>query len=1035
MKKCILLALLFVITISHAQTISAPSFIPQTPQAAAFSRYHEIPVDYSTGVPKINIPLYEIQLGETTIPLSISYHAAGIKVSDVPSEVGLGWVLNVGGNISVQVLGQPDALNLQYPTYRTSAAISSMIQNASSSSSSAYQVAYQLWYDLNKRGESEPGIYDGNIDYYSDRFLYSLCTGENGVFRKDFVSGNIRLIPYTPIKVLQSNGVNIQMKSTNGYTHNFIAANTNYDLFLPSKITSNTNESVQYYYGKTYSIHTQGIVSQMKWNSNNPTVNCSNGICFLSLTGIPSYKTTNQSVYKDVINNLLDSIVSAKESISFTYIKDRKDQSPYRISRIVIKNKSSGKIIKDIEFRQSYFGSNGDNWRLRLDRLVFYSENRQDSVTYKFDYNTGELPPYPKATNSWAMYNDYWGYYNGKIKRFQVPNILSNLNIYNQNPSSSEIGDFTPNVNTIKNALLNQITYPTGGYTEFVYQANADNGLIGGVRIKQIKAYDPVANKIETRTYNYSSLVSKSINYADFVANNTFVNYAYQSSPSTSVTFNSRQGSLSYFSSTGNPNGTDVVFLKVEEIIGDDNSNSGKNVYYYNDSNLKWYQYKNPFVIDLNPANRYSFLSDYGYYIPRLDSMLTYIHNGTNNYKLVSSEHNVYNEMKREAFNVGICMGSKINLLNYSDGLSDEQIFDIHNSPAGQLRDNYTQSLIYGDAIAYTDRTMLTQKTTFVYNNGVKSVSATERYGYDNFLQLSRRVNLLSKGDSLQTSIKHIYDLPFSQTEPYISMLNKNMLTPEIQVVEMENNKIVKTVTTQYSSFPLGSLILPSSQEIKFGTSTDGRFLSFNAYDVKGNLLQATPKNGLPVSYLWNYNGQHLIAEVQNAKEPDIGYANFESVEADGNFTYYGTPTVSDDAPGGKRIYNLANGDLIRLVRSPEKAHILTYWASSASANNISGAAATAIATRGRWTLYRRIVQGSSSFRLSGSVYIDEVRFYPVGSQMKTYTYDPLVGVTSSTDASGRTTVYEYDGFGRLQYVKDQQGNIIENYDYRYRNQ
>ncbi|KQR70892.1 hypothetical protein ASF92_05655 [Pedobacter sp. Leaf176] len=50
------------------------------------------------------------------------------------------------------------------------------------------------------------------------------------------------------------------------------------------------------------------------------------------------------------------------------------------------------------------------------------------------------------------------------------------------------------------------------------------------------------------------------------------------------------------------------------------------------------------------------------------------------------------------------------------------------------------------------------------------------------------------------------------------------------------------------------------------------------------------------------------------------------------------------------------------------------------------------------------------------------------------YTYKPLVGMTSQTDAKGMTTYYEYDAFGRLQYVKDQNQNIVKSNNYHYKN-
>ena len=51
---------------------------------------------------------------------------------------------------------------------------------------------------------------------------------------------------------------------------------------------------------------------------------------------------------------------------------------------------------------------------------------------------------------------------------------------------------------------------------------------------------------------------------------------------------------------------------------------------------------------------------------------------------------------------------------------------------------------------------------------------------------------------------------------------------------------------------------------------------------------------------------------------------------------------------------------------------------------------------------------------------------------VSTYTYTPLIGMTSETGPTGRTTFYEYDGFGRLSIVKDENGNILKKICYNY---
>lgn len=55
-------------------------------------------------------------------------------------------------------------------------------------------------------------------------------------------------------------------------------------------------------------------------------------------------------------------------------------------------------------------------------------------------------------------------------------------------------------------------------------------------------------------------------------------------------------------------------------------------------------------------------------------------------------------------------------------------------------------------------------------------------------------------------------------------------------------------------------------------------------------------------------------------------------------------------------------------------------------------------------------------------------------SMITTYTYQPLVGISSITDPKGDTVYYTYDGLGRLQYVKDAQGKLLTDYQYHYKN-
>jgi hypothetical protein len=78
---------------------------PPSPNAAAFQKYGEIPVSPYTGIPDISIPVYAVQFRDITIPITLSYHASGIKVNEESSQVGLGWTINTE-DVLVEILSE-----------------------------------------------------------------------------------------------------------------------------------------------------------------------------------------------------------------------------------------------------------------------------------------------------------------------------------------------------------------------------------------------------------------------------------------------------------------------------------------------------------------------------------------------------------------------------------------------------------------------------------------------------------------------------------------------------------------------------------------------------------------------------------------------------------------------------------------------------------------------------------------------------------------------------------------------------------------
>ncbi|MGC4040310.1 MAG: DUF6443 domain-containing protein [Flavobacterium sp.] len=112
MKKysLIITALLYsVFTLGQIETTS-PQITRSFPTTASMMNFVDVPVNTFTGVPDISIPLYNFPTHskDVNIDLSLNYHPAGISFLNKASDLGAGWNLNADGAISRTVVNEPD---------------------------------------------------------------------------------------------------------------------------------------------------------------------------------------------------------------------------------------------------------------------------------------------------------------------------------------------------------------------------------------------------------------------------------------------------------------------------------------------------------------------------------------------------------------------------------------------------------------------------------------------------------------------------------------------------------------------------------------------------------------------------------------------------------------------------------------------------------------------------------------------------------------------------------------------------------------
>ncbi|MBB6500772.1 hypothetical protein [Pedobacter cryoconitis] len=242
-------------------------------------------------------------------------------------------------------------------------------------------------------------------------------------------------------------------------------------------------------------------------------------------------------------------------------------------------------------------------------------------------------------------------------------------------------------------------------------------------------------------------------------------------------------------------------------------------------------------------------------------------------------------------------------------------------------------------------------------------------------------------------------------------MQDKNVIASKVDVTTTVDGTQTEKIKTDYQAFS-SNIVRPQQINVQTGTTSLEAREQFYAYDASGNLLEQSKTGGAHSAYQWDYNGTYLVAQANNAKNQDIFYDSFEN----GN----GNSTVNDSKTGH---YSYTGGYSKALSGLDAGSYILTYWLKSASDNT--------------WSLQTSPVNvAASTYSISiPAGQIDDVCFYPSNAQMTTYTYDPLVGMTSSTDSKNMTTYYEYDGLQRLINIKDNNRNIIKHTDYHYQNQ
>jgi hypothetical protein len=525
MKKIYLTAILLVFSVlAFAQKIPKDSLkkspsaltagdvqklLPQTtaksPNVSALERHGNYPVNMYAGLPNIEIPLYEIKVGNLVVPVKLSYHASGNKVSDNASLVGLGWSLVGDYFISRNVRQLADEKDF--------ANNNSLLQNN-------LQTLPQFITCLTTQLKTDFALYvNGGKDAERDIFTYHtpkktnsfvILPNQTGVIWQEADKSIFSYLgDLETLSILDEDGIKY-LYETPDVTVSPSSGTGDVSAWHLKEIQGvKATDKIQFVYQANTAFNFTGdIVDTEVYHTDVGGADAST----ISGGFQGNFNTPNTP---GVSSQLLKEIVFPSGKVVFVLsTADRQDNLGKSLEAVEIYgfNVSTNQYVLQKKYTFTYIykqriATYTGNVVLFLDKVNLVNTNNTVLGSYSCSYKSQALP----AASSTAK--DFWGYYNAQTQNTTlIPPLTYTGIVYSSvpNPQTFQIGGANREVNAFAADawMLNRIFYPSGGYSTFEYECNryldANNNmqLAGGQRIKRIVS-DDNAGVTTTKTYKY----------------------------------------------------------------------------------------------------------------------------------------------------------------------------------------------------------------------------------------------------------------------------------------------------------------------------------------------------------------------------------------------------------------------------------------------------------------------------------------------------------------------------------------------------
>ncbi|MES2063473.1 MAG: PKD domain-containing protein [Bacteroidota bacterium] len=355
-------------------------------------------------------------------------------------------------------------------------------------------------------------------------------------------------------------------------------------------------------------------------------------------------------------------------------------------------------------------------------------------------------------------------------------------------------------------------------------------------------------------------------------------------------------------------------------------------------------------------------------------------------------------------------------------------------------------------------------------------------YGSANHKLLTQQSTTNSDGSVITNNIAYAkdYTIPAAATDVNLlaiknfQLLNINVpIESRSTVLRGGVTKTIRAELTKFASFPgrpTWPLMYLPTQKMQFVssngitdfqsfTTTTGAFVKDARYITVENDTNYDSYGFLQTRDDGNKNIQTVLIDrllglpsaiVSNAVYNELAFSDFDSYPNGIGFGQPGVPydpaKYSTDSHTGRLafILNAAQTLMATLQKRPEaQNYIFSCWLKSATAGTLTltltggstnypyTIAYTADATKYKYYELKVPVSALSgsiqaAFKGSTQFTVDDILFYPENASVTTFTFDFATRQkTSDIDASGMTTYYSYDPYGRLNYIKDQDRQIV----------